>query len=271
MEPFDTGSTYLDRILVNTEDELRERMAAQPEDALVALVDARPEPVSLSQALTYAPGVAVIAEFKRASPSKGEIVADADPLHFAGEYIRGGCAALSVLTDERFFRGSIADLRAVAELAHDRGRRIPVLRKDFIISPYQILEARAHGADAVLLIVAALEDDQLADLHNVAREHGLEALVEVHDEAELERALAIDPAIIGINNRDLRTFEVDLGTTERLAPQIPDGIAIVGESGIHTRADVERLAAAGVDAVLVGESLMRQADRAAAVSALLGQ
>lgn len=270
MQTFDTG-TYLDRILVNTADELRERMTAQPEEALLALVADRPEPVSLSQALTSASGVAVIAEFKRASPSKGEIVADADPVQLADEYIRGGCAALSVLTDERFFRGSLADLRAVAEVAHSGARRIPVLRKDFIISPYQILEARAHGADAVLLIVAALDDGQLADLHDVVRQHGLEALVEVHDESELERALAIEPAIIGINNRDLRTFDVDLGTTERLAPQIPEGIAIVGESGIHTRADVERLAAAGVDAILVGESLMRQADRAAAVSALLGR
>ena len=138
MQTFDTG-TYLDRILVNTADELRERMTAQPEEALLALVADRPEPVSLSQALTSASGVAVIAEFKRASPSKGEIVADADPVQLADEYIRGGCAALSVLTDERFFRGSLADLRAVAEVAHSRARRIPVLRKDFIISPYQIL------------------------------------------------------------------------------------------------------------------------------------
>lgn len=271
MEPFFTGSTYLDRILENTEGELRERMSAQPEAALAALADGREAPVSLAQALTWSPDVAVIAEFKRASPSKGEIVPGAEAAQFAEEYIRGGCAAISVLTDEHFFRGSIGDLRAVAEIAHQNSRRLPILRKDFIISPYQILEARAHGADAILLIIAALEDDQLRDLHDVAAEHGLEALVEVHDEAELERALAIEPAIIGINNRDLRTFEVDLATTERLAAMLPEGIATVGESGVHTRADVERLGAAGVDAVLVGESLMRQADRAAAVRALLGQ
>ncbi|MEZ4521099.1 MAG: indole-3-glycerol phosphate synthase TrpC [Thermomicrobiales bacterium] len=146
-----------------------------------------------------------------------------------------------------------------------------MLRKDFIVSPYQVVEARAHGADAILLIVAALNDEQLRELRDVGVEYGMDALIEVHDEDELERAMAIEPALIGINNRDLRTFDVDLATTERLAPRVPDGIAIVGESGVGSREDVLRLGAAGVDAVLVGESLMRQQDRSAAVRELLGR
>jgi len=270
MSRIETG-TYLDRILDNTVDEVRERMSAQPEEALLALIDDRPKPESLAAAVTATDEVAVIAEFKRASPSKGPIAGDAGPDDVIPDYIRGGCAAISVLTDEKFFRGSLADLRAANDLAGTGAARRPVLRKDFVVSPYQIIEARAHGADAILLIVAALTDDQLRDLHAIAAEMDMEALVEIHDEAELERALAIQPQVFGINNRDLSTFDVDLGTTERLAPQIPNGIAIVGESGIGSRDDVLRLRKSGVDAVLVGESLMRQPDRAAAVRKLLGR
>jgi indole-3-glycerol phosphate synthase len=178
---------------------------------------------------------------------------------------------LSVLTDERFFQGALADLRLAGEVAGHGAARRPLLRKDFIISSYQILEARAHGADAILLIVAALSDDQLRDLQAVAATYGMEALVEVHDETELKRAVALEARIIGINNRDLRTFDVDLGTTEALAPLVPEGVVTVGESGVHTRADVLRLGEAGVDAVLVGESVMKQSDRAQAVRELLGQ
>jgi indole-3-glycerol phosphate synthase len=262
--------TYLDRILANTAAEVHQRMSAMPVESLREINDAQPAPVSLKAALTASDYVAVIAEFKRASPSKGEIAPGVAAAEIADDYLRGGCAALSVLTDERFFQGTLADLRRVADLAHQATPKRPVLRKDFTISPYQLLEARATGADAILLIVAALEDDDLRDLHSQAAALGLDVLVEIHDETELERALAISAAIIGINNRDLRTFEVDLATTERLAPQVPDSIAVVGESGVHTHEDVLRLGAAGVDAVLVGESLMRRDDRAQAVRELLG-
>jgi indole-3-glycerol phosphate synthase len=261
--------TYLDRILENTAGDVRRRIGAAPVESLHELVAAQREPVSLAAALTVTAEIAIIAEFKRASPSRGEIAPGVAAAEIAADYLRGGCAALSVLTDERFFQGSLADLREVAALAHEAAPARPLLRKDFIISPYQVLEARAHGADAILLIVAALQDAQLRELHDQALELGMGILVEVHDEGELERALAASPVIIGINNRDLRTFEVDLGVTERLAPRVPDGIAVVGESGIHSRADILRLAAAGVDAVLVGESLMRRQDRASAVRELL--
>lgn len=262
--------TYLDRILDNTIDEVRERMSAQPQEALLELIAEQAGPVSLAAALTASDDVSVIAEFKRASPSKGLIAVDAGPDSIIPEYLRGGCAAISVLTDEKFFRGSLADLWLTSDLAGAGDARRPVLRKDFILSPYQIAEARAHGADAILLIVAALDDDQLGELHALAIEFSMDALVEVHDDAELERALAVAPRIIGINNRDLRTFDVDLATTERLAPKVPDGIAVVGESGVSSREDVLRLGQSGVDAVLVGEALMRQPDRAAAVRELLG-
>lgn len=246
-------------------------MSAQPQEVLADLISSRQNPVSLASALTAAGEVSVIAEFKRASPSKGLIAGNAGPQEVVPDYIHGGCAAISVLTDETFFKGTLGDLRVVSDLAGEGATRRPVLRKDFIVSPYQVVEARAHGADAILLIVAALNDEQLRELRDVGVEYGMDALIEVHDEDELERAMAIEPALIGINNRDLRTFDVDLATTERLAPQVPDGIAIVGESGVGSREDVLRLGAAGVDAVLVGESLMRQQDRSAAVRELLGR
>jgi indole-3-glycerol phosphate synthase len=263
--------TYLDRILANTIDEVRERMTAQPVEALIEMAGNRPDPVSLADALTATQEVSIIAEFKRASPSRGKIASAANPAEVIPAYVAGGCAAISVLTDERFFQGSLSDLQLASSLAGEGAARRPVLRKDFVVSPYQIVEARAHGADAVLLIVAGLSDDQLAELHGLALEHGLEAVVEVHDESELERALTVDPKSVGINNRDLRSFNVDLATTEHLAPLVPDGIAVVGESGVGNRDDVLRLRKAGVDAVLVGESLMRQTDRAEAVRELLGQ
>ena len=187
----------------------------------------------------------------------------------AADYLAGGCAAISVLTDETYFGGSLDDLHQVAALAHEDTKPRPVLRKDFVVDEYQIIEARVAGADAILLIVAALTDEELAHLARVAENYGLDALVEVHDEAELKRALKIGPALIGINNRDLRTFNVDLATTERLAPRVPEGVTIVGESGIRTHQDIERLRRAGVHAVLVGETLMRQPDRAQAIRELL--
>jgi indole-3-glycerol phosphate synthase len=196
--------------------------------------------------------VAVIAELKKASPSKGLIRADFRPAELARELEAGGAAALSVLTDEEFFQGSLANLREASAAV-----RIPCLRKDFIVDELQLLEARANAADAVLLIVAALGQRELVALTAGARRRGLDVLCEVHDGSELQRALDAECDLIGVNTRDLRTFQVDLGTAFRLAEKFPAGVVKVAESGIHSAADVARLRAAGYDAVLVGESLMR--------------
>jgi indole-3-glycerol phosphate synthase/phosphoribosylanthranilate isomerase len=198
---------------------------------------------------------ALIAEIKRASPSAGSLRASLDPAHLAASYARHGAAALSVLTDQRFFQGDLSDL-AAARRACD----LPVLRKDFLFHPYQVYEARAAGADAVLLIAAMLEHDDLARLQHLARELGMLALVEVHDEAELRKALKTRPSLIGVNNRDLRTFTVDLRTTLDLVGLIPPETAVVAESGISDGGDAKRLAAAGVDAMLVGTSLVSAPD-----------
>ena len=210
-------------------------------------------------------GVALIAEVKKASPSAGIIRADFDPVRIAGEYEAAGAVALSVLTDKKFFQGELAYLRQIRATV-----RLPLLRKDFIIDELQIHEAVAAGADAVLLIAAILDDAQLSAYRQLANQLKLAALVEVHDDRELARALAAGAEIIGINNRNLKTFQVDLATTERLAAQIPAGKTIVAESGIHTRADVARVAAAGVHAILVGESLMRSDNIAGKIRELLG-
>lgn len=225
--------------------------------------------ISLFDALKR-PGLGVIAEFKRASPSKGRFPADIEPEDVAAAYVDGGANAISCLTDEPFFQGSLADLTAIARVAHAAPRAVPVLRKDFVIDPYQILEARAFGADAVLLIVACLTRDQLREYRHVAASLGMDALVEAHDEDELATALDAGARIIGINNRDLRDFQVDLATTERLAPLVPAELAIVGESGIVSATDADRLRLAGCDAVLVGESLILESDRAQAVRSLIG-
>lgn len=212
--------------------------------------------------------VALIAEVKKASPSAGVIRPDFDPVTIAKRYEVAGAACLSVLTDEQFFQGSLDYLKQIRETV-----KLPLLRKDFMIDERQILEAIEWGADAILLIVAILDDERLKLFHDLATGAGLAALVEVHDEAELERALAIRPPLIGVNNRNLKTFKVDLGTTERLAQRLfaalPDAL-LVAESGIHTRADVERLKRCGSRAILVGESLMRGSDgEIAAVRKLL--
>ena len=263
--------TYLERILSNTQHELRERMSAQPHESLMELISEQPATTSLSTALTSSDDVSIIAEFKRASPSKGDIAGAADRDAVVSAYLQGGCAALSVLTDATYFKGSLADLRAASLLAQDSRPRRPVLRKDFVVSPYQLAEARAHGADAVLLIVAALSNSGLGELMDAARDLDLECLVEVHDVEELDRALAEGAAIVGINNRDLRTFDVDLRTTEQIAPLVPDGVVTVSESGVGSVRDIERLRLAGIDAVLVGESLMRSHDPEQAVRELLGR
>ncbi len=200
--------------------------------------------------------VALIAEIKRASPSEGEFpVLWFDPRHIAQDYVAGGAVAISVLTEENYFKG------APNFIARARGRiPLPILRKDFILEDYQIYESRALQADAVLLIVAILEPQILAHLHELAIQLGMTALVEVHDEEELEQALAVGAQVIGINNRDLATMEIDLSTTERLAPLATEDALLISESGISCREDVERVAAAGVDAVLVGTALMKSTE-----------
>jgi indole-3-glycerol phosphate synthase len=255
----------LRRILANTRDELAARMAAVPPAEVRAMAADAPEPRELATSLRT-DQVAIIAEIKRASPSAGAIRKGSfDPAAIARQYEEAGAAALSVLTDEEFFAGKLRYLTAARAACS-----IPVLRKDFIIDEYQLHEARAAGADAALLIVAALEAAQLSDLLELAQSLGMTALVESHDEAELEVALGSGAEVLGVNNRDLRTFEVDLGTTERLAEMVPEGRVLVAESGVHTRDDVERLADAGADAALVGTALMRADDPGEALRRLAG-
>jgi indole-3-glycerol phosphate synthase len=215
--------------------------------------------------------IGLIAEVKKASPSAGIICENFDPVKIAREYEAAGASCLSVLTDEQFFQGSLDYLRQIRAAV-----KLPLLRKDFIIDERQILEAIEWGADAILLIVAILTDEQLAKFHSLACEAGLAVLVEIHDEEEMERALKISPSLIGVNNRNLKTFAVDLTTTERLAAKLFSSPAtrhsslLVAESGIHTRADVERLKKYGAGAILVGESLVKQGDIGAKVRELIG-
>jgi len=223
-------------------------------------------PRGFRQALIDFAGVALIAEAKKASPSKGVICPDFDPVRIAREYEAGGAQAISVLTDEKFFQGSLSYIPQVRQAV-----QLPVLRKDFIIHEAQITQARKFGADAVLLIAAILDKNRMADFLAQSRELGMDVLVEVHDEADLEKALAVDSPLIGINNRNLRDFSMDLETTFRLKKLIPDSIPVVSESGIRTVEDIGRLAAAGVAAVLVGETLMRAGGRELAVHELMGR
>ncbi|HEV2109558.1 MAG TPA: indole-3-glycerol phosphate synthase TrpC [Thermomicrobiales bacterium] len=261
--------TILDRILARTFEDVALRKSGMSLSELAARADAQPTPLSLRDAITRSVP-AVIAEIKRGSPSKGVFPVDVDPPDVARAYLEGGAAALSVLTDQPFFGGSLADLEAVARVAHGYAWPAPVLRKDFILDRFQLLEARAHGADAVLLIVAALGDGALDTLFTEATRLGMDVLVEVHDEAELERALRVGATLVGVNNRDLKTFAVDLSVTERIAREVPSHVVLVSESGISGRFDVERVHQAGAHAVLVGESLVLSEDRTAAVRALVG-
>jgi indole-3-glycerol phosphate synthase len=207
---------------------------------------------------------AVIAEIKRASPSKGILATDFDPPALARAYQQGGAAALSVLTDEKHFQGNLSDLESARSAVE-----LPALRKDFTIDPYHVHQAAAHGADAILLIAAILSERQMRDFRELAEHYGMSALVEVHDDEELKPALASGARIIGVNNRDLRTFQVDLGVSLRLASKIPSSVIKVAESGIHTAADVRQLRAAGYNSFLVGEHLMRSGDPAHALQTLL--
>lgn len=258
------STSILDRIVRTKQDEVR---AVAPRLAefrdMTRQADA---PRGFAAALRRPSEVRLLAEVKRRSPSAGDIRPGADPVEVARAYVEGGAAALSVLTDRDYFGGDLAFLRAVRGAVD-----IPVIRKDFLIDPVQVWEARAAGADAVLLIARILEQPLLEELHGLARALGMDVLVEAHTEAELDRALAAGATLVGVNNRDLDTFATDLDLSLRLAPRVPAAITYVAESGIRTAADVDRLGAAGVDAILVGESLMRQADLRAAAAALAGR
>ena len=265
MKAQDGTELILDTILEEKRAEVERRKNSMPLRELQSRIWDAPAPLDFAKRLVRSEaGVpAVIAEVKKASPSKGLIRPDFDPVAIARSYEEAGAAAISVLTDEKFFQGSLAYLRQVKQVVS-----LPVLRKDFIIDNYQVYEARANGADAILLIVAALDRDILADLMNRAAEIGMQCLVEVHNETEMEVALDVYAPVIGINNRNLQTFEVSLDTTARLLPMIPRAKKI-SESGIFTREDMLRLGGLGVDAVLIGEALMREADIGAKLRELI--
>lgn len=249
-------TTILDEILAHKRVEVAAARARESDVALAARADAVSDATrGFRAALASGERPRVIAEIKRRSPSRGEIRADFDPRACARAYAESGAAAISVLTDERYFGGHLDYLGEVRDAVS-----LPLLRKDFVVDPYQIDEARVGGADAVLLIASALAPTELASLREHARGRDLDVLVEVHDESELEQALAGGADLVGINNRNLRTFEVDLAVTEKLASRLPEGVVVVAESGIGTPEDVARLERAGAHAFLVGESLMREAD-----------
>jgi indole-3-glycerol phosphate synthase len=257
-------SDILDRIAAYKREDVAARKAARPTVDL----SASPSPRGFRAALeaAHAPGrLALVAEIKKASPSKGLIRADFDPPALAVAYQAGGAACLSVLTDTPSFQGADAYLTSARNAV-----ALPCLRKEFLVDEWQVAESRSLGADAILVILAMVDDALAADLMAAARDLGMDALVEVHDEAEMARAARLGADLVGVNNRDLRTFVTDLAVTERLAAAAPEGALLVTESGIFTPADVARLERAGAAAMLVGESLMRQADVAAATAALLG-
>ncbi|HEV3451632.1 MAG TPA: indole-3-glycerol phosphate synthase TrpC [Acidimicrobiia bacterium] len=255
----------LDEILAAKRDEVTLLHQPPTRDAIYAAALAAPPPRDFTGALRRDDTLAVIAELKRRSPSKGDLAPDLDPSAVAAMYACAGAAALSVLTDQLFFGGSVDDLRRARAAAPDT----PALRKDFVIDEDQLYETRAIGADAVLLIVAAVPDrGRLRDLHELAGELGLAALVETHDEAELDVALGVDARIVGVNARDLGTFDEDLGVAERLAARVPPAVVAVAESAIRTVDDAARMANVGFDAVLVGEALARSPDPSPFVAAL---
>jgi indole-3-glycerol phosphate synthase len=243
--------SVLDDILAGVREDLAERQQVLPLDAVKQMA-ARQQPARDAVAALSGPGVAVIAEVKRSSPSAGQLAAIGDPAALAREYEAGGAAMISVLTEQRRFDGSLADLQAVRAAV-----AVPVLRKDFVVTPYQVWEARAHGADAVLLIVAALEQEVLVSLRERIESLGMTALVEVHDEPEAARALDAGARVIGVNNRNLRTLQVDRETFARVAPLLPSSVVRIAESGVRGPHDLLACAASGADAVLVGEGLVK--------------
>ena len=258
----------LDQIMAWKRQEVPHQMEEMPLAQVKAFARLSQPAIDFAAALTRTPGASLIAEVKRASPSKGLIARDWDPPLIAETYARNGAAAISCLTDTRFFQGELAYLTAIKERLAEKKLAVPVLRKEFIYHEYQIYEARMAGADAILLIVSVLSDKEMRTLHKLSNDLGMGVLVEVHDEAELERALAADVQIIGVNNRNLKTFEVDIETTARLRALIPTGKVVVGESGIRDTDDVRRMAEMGCDAILVGETFckLRQEERGAKVS-----
>ena len=256
--------SVLDDIVAGVREDLLRRQTEVPEAELRArLLDVPParDPMPAFRQ----PGSSVIAEVKRRSPSKGDLAPIPDPAALAAAYERGGAAAISVLTEERRFGGSLADLHAVRAAVD-----LPVLRKDVVVEPYQLLEARAAGADLVLLIVAALSGDALVHLHDVARELGPTVLVEVHDEPETERAVSLGAGLVGVNARNLKTLDVDAATFAKLGPLLPREVVTVAESGIDGPADVRRHVAEGADVVLVGEALVKDGDPEGAVRRMTG-
>jgi indole-3-glycerol phosphate synthase len=257
----------LDEIMAWKRQEVPRQMEEMPLAQVKAFARLTPPALDFAAALTAHKGASLIAEVKRASPSKGMIARDWDPSLIGETYARNGAAAISCLTDARFFQGQLSYLTDIKENLRNKGLKTPVLRKEFIYHEYQIHEARMAGADAILLIVAVLGDREMSDLLALTHELGMGALVEVHDEKEVERALAADAKIIGVNNRNLKTFEVDIETTARLRPLVPADRILVGESGIRDTNDVARMADMGCDAILVGETFckLRQPERAAAV------
>ena len=259
-------STILDQIVAKKREEVARAKEERPEALLRAQLDEASPPRDFFAPLAEPGPIRLIAEVKKASPSRGVIRADFDPVAIARIYQQHGAACISVLTDEPYFQGRLEYLGQIRDRVD-----LPLLRKDFVIDLYQVVEARAAGADAVLLIAECLDDDALAHLHDAIVELGMTPLVELYDPQNLPRVLDAGARLIGINNRNLHTFEVDLGHTLRLRQEIPDDRVVVGESGIRTRAGVERLESAGVQAMLVGESLMARDDVGAAVDELLGR
>ncbi|MFW6125979.1 MAG: indole-3-glycerol phosphate synthase TrpC, partial [Chloroflexota bacterium] len=260
------GDMILDELVAVKREELTRSKQHTPLPQLQALASARRPPLDFASAI-QGDGVKVIAEIKRASPSSGSISSSLDPAVLALAYVEGGAAAVSVLTEGRYFKGNLEDLAAAGRALEGSG--VPLFRKDFIFDAYQVYESRAFGADALLLIVALLNDRRLEELLAHSRSLGMQCLVEVHSEDELKRALSTDAPIIGINNRDLRTMEVDTSTTARLRRLVPPDRIVVSESGIRSSADVAMLRACGVNAVLIGEALVSTPDVARTMRELL--
>jgi indole-3-glycerol phosphate synthase len=259
--------TILDRICAEKRKQVAEQKGRRNIQELLARAKDQAPPRGFGRHLTSQidkVGWGIIAEIKKASPSAGVIRENFQPAQLARAYQRGGAACLSVLTDPKFFQGSEADLGAARSACE-----LPVLRKDFMVDPYQVVEARALGADCILLIVAALTDEEMAQMEDIALGYQMDVLIEIHDEAELERALKLKSPLIGINNRNLKTMKVDIATTERIAPKVPEGRVVVSESGLEGPGDLKRMAAIGVKRFLIGEALMRRPDVEQALKVLL--